>query len=200
MKSAPRILLGVTGSIAAYKAAELLRRMQRQGWTVRVVMTRAATEFVGELTFRTLSRHPVAIDMFAVPGQWEPIHLALAQQADVMVIAPCTANVIGKIAHGIADDLLSCTALSITGPLVVAPAMNHAMLDHPATVANLAILRQRGVQIVDSATGDLACGTTGRGRMADPADIEAAVRAMLLPPPPPAADQPPPACRPAQAG
>lgn len=166
-----RILLGVTGSIAAYKAADLLRCMQREGWTVRVIMTKAASEFVGELTFRTLSRHPVADDMFARPDHWVPAHIALAQHADAMVIAPCTANMIAKLAHGIADDLMSCTALSIRVPLVVAPAMNTAMLEHPATVANLEILRQRGVKIVESGSGDLACGVDGRGRMAEPAEI-----------------------------
>lgn len=179
MKRNTRVILGVTGSIAAYKAAELLRDMQRKGWSVRVVMTRAATEFVGELTFRTLSRHPVGIAMFDRPDHWEPAHIALAQFADIMVIAPCTANVIAKIAHGIADDLLSCTALSVEVPLVVAPAMNRVMLEHPATVANVAVLRQRGVHIVESATGDLACGTVGRGRMAEPADILDAMQSVL---------------------
>ncbi len=179
MRQETRVLLGVTGSIAAYKSADLLRLMQRNGWSVRVIMTRAATEFVGELTFRTLSRQPVAIDMFERPGQWEPIHIALARNADVMVIAPCTANVIAKIANGIADDLLSCTALSVEAPLVLVPAMNSVMLAHPATVANLDVLRGRGVHVVESAMGDLACGTTGRGRMADGADVMHAVQSVL---------------------
>lgn len=179
MKPAPRILLGVTGSIAAYKAAELLRLMQRAGWTVRVVMTRAALEFVGELTFRTLSRQPVAIEMFDRPERWEPAHIALAQNTDLMLIAPCTANMIGKIANGIADDLLSCTALSCTAPLAIAPAMNSVMLDHPATVANLDILRRRGVLLIDSGEGELACGTSGRGRMAEPATIMQALNPVL---------------------
>ncbi len=182
MKEPIRILLGVTGSIAAYKAVELLRLMQRESWTVRVVMTRAATEFVGELTFRTLSRRPVAVEMFAGPEHWEPTHIALAQHTDLMLIAPCTANVIAKITHGIADDLLSCTALSLTGPLMLAPAMNHAMLTHPATVANLETLRKRGVALVAPGTGALACGTAGRGRMAEPADIVQAVRLLLANP------------------
>ncbi len=179
MKKQPRILLGVTGSIAAYKAVDLLRLMQRDGWSVRVIMTRAATEFVGELTFRTLSRHPVAVDMFERPGRWEPLHIALAQDADAMLIAPCTANVMAKIANGIADDLLSCTALSIEVPLVLAPAMNRAMLAHPATVANLTYLRDRGVHLVESGIGDLACGTTGRGRMADGAEVMDVMRRVL---------------------
>ena len=179
MKKQPRILLGVTGSIAAYKAVDLLRLMQRDGWSVRVIMTRAATEFVGELTFRTLSRHPVAVDMFERPGRWEPLHIALAQDADAMLIAPCTANVMAKIANGIADDLLSCTALSIEAPLVLAPAMNSAMLAHPATVANATCLRNRGVHVVESAIGDLACGTTGRGRMADGADVMDVMRRVV---------------------
>lgn len=188
MSAEKHILLGVTGSIAAYKAVDLLRCMQRAGGSVRVIMTRAAGEFVGELTFRTLSKHPVADAMFARPEQWEPVHIALAQRADAMVMAPCTASMIAKLAHGLADDLLSCTALSLRVPLVIAPAMNTAMLDHPATVANLAILRQRGVHIVEPGTGDLACGE-GRGRMAD-IDAIMAVMQTAIKPDKPSSDAP----------
>ncbi len=179
MKKPTRVLMGVTGSIAAYKAVELLRLMRRNGYSVKVVMTRAATEFVGELTFRTLSQQSVAVKMFDYRAQWEPEHIALAKNADIMVIAPCTANMIAKIANGIADDLLSCIVLSTTAPLLLAPAMNSAMLAHPATVDNLEALRRRGVRIAAPGTGELACGDEGRGRMAEPDKILADLQAWL---------------------
>ena len=160
------VLLGVTGSIAAYKAAELVRLLQAKEWTVSVVMTSAATEFVGELTFRALSRNPVGVEMFDASPEWRPEHIVLADRADLFVIAPCTANVMAKLAHGIADDLLSCTALACEAPLVIAPAMNEKMWNHAATRANAETLRGRGVDIVDVGSGDLACGYQGRGRMA----------------------------------
>lgn len=174
-----RVVLGVTGSIAAYKAAELVRLMRKRGWQVRVIMTRAATRFVGELTFQTLSQNPVALEMFDRDVEWVPGHIALADDADVMVIAPCTANVMAKLAHGLADDLLSATALASGAPLVVAPAMNVKMWDHPATQANLATLSGRGVRIVDVGVGDLACGYEGKGRLAEVDDIMAAVADVL---------------------
>ena len=179
MSSRRQILLGVTGSIAAYRAAELVRLMKARDWDVRVVMTAAATRFVGELTFRTLSQNPVAVDMFTESVEWKPEHIALADAAEVMVIAPCTANAMAKLAHGLADDLLSCTALATRAPLVVAPAMNEKMWDHPATQNNAAVLRERGVGIVEVGTGDLACGYQGRGRLASLEDIVAAVESAL---------------------
>lgn len=160
------ILLGVTGSIAAYKAAELVRLLKEREWDVRVVMTRAATEFVGELTFRTLSQNPVAVEMFDGTGDWRPEHISLAECADLFLIAPCTANVIAKLAHGIADDLLTCTALAVTAPVVVAPAMNEKMWEHPATRRNVELMLERGARFVDVGTGDLACGYQGKGRLA----------------------------------
>jgi len=165
------ILLGVTGSIAAYKAAELTRLMIRAGWNVHVVMTDGATRFVTPLTFRTLSRNPVGLSLFDDPVSWSPEHIALATQADLMLIAPCTANVIAKLAHGIADDLLTATALATRAPVVIAPAMNDGMWDNAATQANLDTLAQRGIAIIDPESGDLACGTQGNGRMADPETI-----------------------------
>ena len=175
MSSERTLLLGVTGSIAAFRAAELLRSMQNRGWDVHVVMTRGAVEFVSELTFRTLSQHPVDVEMFAHHESWRPEHIALSERADVVLIAPCTANVLAKLAHGIADDLLTCTVLAATAPLVVAPAMNVHMWNHPATQANVATLRERGVSIVDVGTGDLACGYQGAGRLAD---LESILRAV----------------------
>lgn len=166
-KQSKSVVLGVTGSIAAYKAAELVRQMKTRGWDVSVIMTRAATEFVGELTFRTLSRNPVGVDMFDKSLEWMPDHISLADRADVLVIAPCTANVLAKLAHGIADDLLTATVLASDAPLVVAPAMNEKMWDHSATQDNVRTLKKRGVFVLDVAAGDLACGTQGKGRMAD---------------------------------
>jgi len=174
------ILLGVTGSIAAYKAAELVRLFQQAGREVAVTMTQAATEFVAPLTFRTLSRRPVAVEMFAAGDAWRPEHITLGEWADVMLVAPCTANVMAKLAHGIADDLLTCTALALEqAPLVLAPAMNEHMWDHAATQHNAQVLRERGVTLVDVGTGDLACGYLGRGRMAGLDRIVAAVEDVL---------------------
>lgn len=163
---ANHVVLGVTGSIAAYKAAELVRLMKAKGWDVSVILTREGAEFVGEITFRTLSQNPVACDMFDKDVEWKPEHIALADRADVLVIAPCTANVIAKLAVGLADDALTCTALACRAPLVIAPAMNDKMWEHPATQANVEILKRRGAQVLDVGEGDLACGYAGKGRMA----------------------------------
>ena len=167
----PHALVGVTGSIAAFKSVELVRLLQGSGWDVTVVMTRAATEFVGELTFRTLTRKPVGLDLFGAREEWKPEHIAYAEQVDVFVIAPCTANVMAKLAHGMADDLLTCSALACKAPLILAPAMNDNMWTHAATRANLRTLVQRGVRIINPGSGDLACGRKGQGRMAEPAAI-----------------------------
>jgi phosphopantothenoylcysteine decarboxylase/phosphopantothenate--cysteine ligase len=178
-RNAPEIVLGVAGSIAAYKAAELARLMVKAGWGVSVVMTKDATRFVGELTFQTLSRRPVTVDMFTAPEEWIPGHISMADRASVLVIAPCTANVIAKLAHGLADDMLTATALACPAPLIVAPAMNCHMWDHPATQANVALLRKRGVVIADVGTGNLACGYEGQGRMAEPARIVELIAGVL---------------------
>jgi len=170
-----RITLGVTGSIAAYKACELVRLFVKNGDDVRVVMTSAACEFVTPLTFQTLSRNPVGIDQFALPEEWRPEHIALSE-ADAVVVAPATANAIAKMAHGIADDLLASTLLATRAPVFVAPAMNVGMWENPATQANIATLRGRGVSVIEPDDGALACGTDGKGRMASPTDIFAAVR------------------------
>lgn len=174
-----QVVLGVTGSIAAYKAAELVRLMKVRGWNVSVIMTESAQKFVGELTFRTLSQNPVAMGMFDSDLDWVPDHISLADRADVLVIAPCTANVLAKLVHGIADDLLTGTALACTAPLVIAPAMNEKMWDHPATRENVRTLCKRGACLVEVGMGDLACGTQGRGRMADPTVILKAVESCL---------------------
>ena len=169
------IVLGVTGSIAAYKACELVRLFVKNGDDVRVVMTDHAKEFVTPLTFRTLSRNPVENAMFADPLDWKPGHISLADAANVLVVAPATANIIAKMANGIADDLLSSVALATNAPIVVAPAMNTGMWENAATQANMATLKGRGVRFVEVGDGELACGTSGPGRMAEPGAIFEAV-------------------------
>lgn len=170
---AKTVLVGVTGCVAAYKSCEIVRGLQKAGLRVKVVMTKNATEFVGPTTFRALTREPVATELFDQPG--DPIHhVSLAKEADLFLIAPCTANVMAKVACGIADDLLTTTALATTAPLLIAPAMNVAMYEAAATQHNIAVLRQRGVEFIEAESGYLACGDRGRGRLADPAAIVAA--------------------------
>jgi phosphopantothenoylcysteine decarboxylase/phosphopantothenate--cysteine ligase len=165
------ILLGVTGCIGAYKAAEVLRGLQRRGAAVRVVMTRHATEFVRPLTFEALSGQPVIWEMFDRPDHATIEHIAVARQADLLLVAPATANILAKFAHGIADDFLSTVYLSNTNPVVIAPAMNVEMWNHPATQANLKLLRERGDHIIEPGVGYQACGEVGVGRLAEPAEI-----------------------------
>lgn len=177
--AAPLVLLGVTGCIAAYKSCEVLRGLQKAGVRVKVVMTKNACEFVGPTTFRALTHEPVAIDTFG-DGPGDPIHhVSLAEECDLFLIAPCTANVLAKMAAGIADDLLSTTALACTAPIAVAPAMNVHMYEAVATQHNIQVLASRGVHFIEPGEGYLACGDVGRGRLADPADIVASVLHML---------------------
>lgn len=166
MQDAPKtVLVGVTGCIAAYKACEIVRGLQKAGLRVKVVMTRNATRFVGPVTFKTLTREPVAVELFDAPG--DPVHhISLAKEADLFLIAPCTANVIAKLARGVCDDLLTTTALATTAPLLIAPAMNTAMWQAPVTVENLQTLRERGFEVIEPASGMLACGDAGQGRLA----------------------------------
>lgn len=177
--SAPLVLLGVTGCIAAYKSCEILRGLQKAGVRVKVVLTKNACEFVGPTTFRALTHEPVAVDTFG-DGPGDPIHhVSLAEECDLFLIAPCTANVLAKMAAGIADDLLSTTALACTAPIAVAPAMNVHMYEAAATQHNMQVLASRGVSFIEPGEGYLACGDVGRGRLADPADIVASVLGML---------------------
>ena len=177
--AAPLVLLGVTGCIAAYKSCEILRGLQKAGVRVKVVMTKNACEFVGPTTFRALTHEPVAIDTFG-DGPGDPIHhVSLAEECDLFLIAPCTANVLAKMAAGIADDLLSTTALACTAPIAVAPAMNVHMYEAVATQHNIQVLASRGVRFIEPGEGYLACGDVGRGRLADPVDIVASVLHML---------------------
>ena len=166
-----KVVLGVTGSIAAYKAAELVRLFVANGDDVTVVMTPAATEFVRPLTFQTLSRNPVFLEQFAAPAEWKPEHISLAEAADIVVVAPATANTLAKMRFGIADNLLTSVLLATRAPVFVAPAMNDGMWANAATQDNIAALRARGVRIVGPADGPLACGTSGKGRMAAVEDV-----------------------------
>lgn len=172
-----RIVLGVSGGIAAYKSADLVRRLREGGAEVRVVMTRAAREFVTPLTFQALSGHPVRDDLFDASAEAAMGHIELARWADVVLIAPATADCMARLASGRADDLLTTLCLATEAPLYLAPAMNHRMWDHPATVANRERLAGRGVRLLGPAAGDQACGEQGPGRMLEPVEIAAAVLA-----------------------
>jgi phosphopantothenoylcysteine decarboxylase/phosphopantothenate--cysteine ligase len=185
-----RVTVGVSGGIAAYKAAELVRALRRQGLEVHVVMTEAACRFVQPLTFAALTGHKVITSLWEDTGTGQTTyensseqngieHIGEAQWADALVVAPATANILAKFAHGLADDFLSTMVLATTAPVLVAPAMNVHMWEHPATQANLEILRERGVRVVEPGTGDLACGMVGAGRMAEPAAIAEAVLGAL---------------------
>lgn len=172
------IILGVTGSIAAYKAADLASRLTKAGCGVHVVMTKHAAEFVTPLTFQTLSRNAVTTGIFDEKESWHPGHIALADRADLLLVAPATANVIAKLAHGIADDALTSIALATQAPLLIAPAMNGKMWQHPATQENVATLKARGAEFIGPEEGLLACGYEGIGRLWDVGGI--ADRALAL--------------------
>ncbi|HUN62885.1 MAG TPA: bifunctional phosphopantothenoylcysteine decarboxylase/phosphopantothenate--cysteine ligase CoaBC [Candidatus Sulfotelmatobacter sp.] len=180
-----RITLGVTGGIAAYKSAELVRRLQDEGHTIQVVMTRASREFITPLTFAALSGQRVITDLFSnQPGGEGSLdsaidHIAVAQRTDLLLVAPATADILAKFARGVADDFLSTMYLAVTAPVVVAPAMNVNMWQHPATQENVATLRARGLRIVEPSAGYLACGMIGAGRLAEQEEILKAVREVL---------------------
>jgi len=173
------VALGVCGGIAAYKAVEVLRGLQRAGCTVRVAMTKRACEFVTPLTFRALSGSHVVVDDYA-PDNPDPIaHITFSQTADLLIVAPATANIIAKFANGVADDFLSSTYLACSAPVLIAPAMNTTMLQHPATQRNLQQLRADGVHIIEPDAGEMACGTIGPGRLSEPDRIVAAALDLL---------------------
>lgn len=177
-KEQKTVVIGVSGCIAAYKSCEILRGLQKAGVRVKVVMTEHATHFVDPLTFRSLTHEPVAVGLFDDPS--DPIHhISLAAEADLLLLAPCTANVLAKTAHGIADDLLSTTVLATTAPIVVAPAMNVHMYENPATQENMQTLKERGFRFVEADEGYLACGDVGRGRLAEPEHIVSYVLDVL---------------------
>lgn len=165
------IVLGVTGGIAVYKACLVVRGLKKLGANVDVIMTKNATEFVTPLTFETLSARPVTTDMFARPEQWEVGHISLAKKADLFLVCPATANIVGKLANGIADDMLSTTLMATNAPIVICPAMNTGMYNSVAFTENLAKLVNRGVKVVEADSGYLACGDEGKGRLAEPNEI-----------------------------
>lgn len=167
MKMKTRIVLGVTGSIAAHKAADLASLLTKAGHDVRVVMTADAQHFITPLPFKTLTRHPVVTNLYDEEEGWKPTHIRLADEADLLLIAPATANILAKLAHGIADDALTCIALALDpkAKILVAPAMNGKMWLHPATQANVAILKKRGVEFIGPDEGMLSCGYEGIGRL-----------------------------------
>lgn len=179
MLNGKRIVLGITGGIAAYKAASLCSSLVKAGAHVDVIMTEGATQFITPLTLQTISRNRVITNVFAEDDPSVVSHIDLADAADLVVIAPATANVIAKMAHGIADDMLTTTLIATRAPLIVAPAMNVHMYDHPTVRNNVETLEQRGVQFVEPGVGQLACGYVGKGRLAEPEEIFEVIRARL---------------------
>jgi len=174
-----RIIFGVTGSIAAHRAADMASQMTKAGHSVTCILTRGGAQFISALTLRTLSRQPVIEDLFAEKNGWQPGHIQLADEADLLLIAPASANIIAALAGGFAHDALSAVALATRAPILLAPAMNGKMWDHPATKRNLETMRNWGARIIEPAEGLLACGYEGVGRLAEVADIFRAVESVL---------------------
>jgi len=173
------VVLGVTGSIAAYKAADIASRLTKEGIEVHVVMTSSAERFITPLTLQTLSRHEVVTSAAADRPDWRPVHIALADRASLLLIAPASANVLAELAHGLAGHPLAEIALATRAPMLLAPAMNGNMWQHPATQNNIATLKTRGAQFIGPAEGLLACGYEGIGRMAEPLEIVEAALSLL---------------------
>ncbi len=173
------VVLGVTGSIAAYRAADLCSAFRKEEIDCRVVMSRASRQFVGELTFTTLTQRPVITDDNIGDFADRPEHLALGDVADLYLVAPATANALAKMAHGIADDIIATTYISVTCPVIVAPAMNLRMWDHVTVKTNVRLLKERGVTVIEPDDGFLACGDYGKGRLAATETILEAVRSAL---------------------
>ena len=181
MLSGKKIVLGVSGGIAAYKACELVSRLKKLNADVHVIMTASAEKFVTPLTFQSLSLNQVAVDMFDTPNYWEIEHISLAKLADVIVIAPATANIIGKLANGIADDMLSTTIMATKAKVLIAPAMNTNMYENPVLQRNIKLLSELGYIMIPPTEGRLACGDVGKGKMAEPAVIEKSIIDLLNP-------------------
>lgn len=179
MLKGKKIVLGVTGGIAVYKAVDLVSRLRKQGCQVRVVMTEHAQQFVTPLTFKEISGNQVAVSMWSSNQEFNVEHIALANWADAFVVAPATANIIAKMAYGLADDLLSTTLLAAQAPIIVCPAMNTGMYENPATQENIAKLASRGVSVMPPAVGKLACGTSGAGRLPEPQEIVEFINAFF---------------------
>ncbi|MBP7827493.1 MAG: phosphopantothenoylcysteine decarboxylase [Verrucomicrobia bacterium] len=184
MSTSKNIILGVTGSIAAHKAADLCSQLTKQNYSVRVVLTADAQKFITPLPFKTLSRAPVVTDLYDETHGWQPAHIQLADEADLLLVAPATAHFIARLALGLANDALSCIALALNprAAVLVAPAMNGKMWLHPATQHNVAVLRQRGVEFIGPEKGMLSCGYEGIGRLWPVDRIAARAVALLTPP------------------
>lgn len=179
MRSGKTIVLGVTGSIAAYKACEMVSLFKKEGSDVRVILTKEAAAFVTPLTFQTISQNKTITDMFESPEDWNPRHVALADEAALVLIAPATANIIGKLASGICDDMLTCTVFASKAPVLIAPAMNDRMYRHPVTQGNIARLKKIGYRFVGPVKGRLACGCEAVGHIADVKDIVNEAKRLL---------------------
>ena len=177
-KMRKQIIVCVTGGISAYKACELVRDLMKKGYCVRVMMTKEAVKFVTELTFRNLTNQPVAVDMFDGNIDWDPCHISLAEWADVIAVVPATANFIGKLANGICDDLPSCVLMASKAEILLAPAMNTNMYQHPAFEQNLKKIKSFGYKIVSPVKGRLACGSTGIGHLAEVSLIAAEIEKL----------------------
>ncbi|WP_313567851.1 bifunctional phosphopantothenoylcysteine decarboxylase/phosphopantothenate--cysteine ligase CoaBC [Acetoanaerobium noterae] len=173
------VVLGVSGGIAAYKACDVVSRLRKENIQVNVIMTKHATEFVSALTFQSISQNPVAVEMFETVTNWDIEHISLAKKADIFLIAPATANVIGKIANGIADDMLSTTVMATKAPVVIAPAMNTNMYENPVTQANIQKLKDLGYIFIEPGYGRLACGDLGPGKLAEPDLIVENIKFLL---------------------
>jgi len=178
-KKAKTIILGITGSIAAYKACELTGLLKREGFDVRALLTKEAKEFVTVTTLQTLSQNKVITDMFEIPDEWNPAHVSLAQAADLILIAPATANVIAKLASGICDDILTCAVFASAAPVLIAPAMNDKMYGHRITQENMEKLKKIGYRFIGPVKGHLACGCEAMGHIADLRDIVTAVKRLV---------------------
>ncbi|HQE04944.1 MAG: bifunctional phosphopantothenoylcysteine decarboxylase/phosphopantothenate--cysteine ligase CoaBC [Tepidanaerobacteraceae bacterium] len=173
------VVLGVTGSIAAYKSVELVRLLKKAGANVQVIMTKSGCKFIKPLTFQVLSQNPVITEMFKEPSRWDVEHVALADKADIFLVAPATANIIAKMAAGIADDILSSTLLATKAKIIVVPAMNVNMYENPITQRNIAALRKLDITVLEPEEGDLACGYSGKGRFPEPKDIVEHIKVIL---------------------
>ena len=173
------VVLGVTGSIAAYRACDIISRLRKDSFDVRVIMTKEALEFVTALTMQTISGNKVVVDMFDMPERWEIAHTSLAEEADLVLIAPATANIIGKLAGGICDDIISCVVFATDAPVLIAPAMNDKMYRHPVTQENVAKLKKIGYKFAGPIEGRLACGHVSIGHIADTDDIAGQAKRLL---------------------
>jgi len=173
------VILGITGSIACYKGCEIANSLTKSGISVSVAMTKEAMEFITPLTFRQLTNNPVITDMFSAPEEFDPVHISLADKADLMLVAPATANIIGKVASGICDDILSCTIVSSDAPTIFAPAMNTKMYKNRIVQDNIKKLTKHGYKFVGPIKGALACGYSGLGHIAKTGDIIKAVKSIL---------------------